>query len=182
MTKKKKQTAGEMAAQALANPTPTTVFEQREAMRQDYMDNIVIALEEGKKKYTTGDIYVVHLLKAEQLLPNMFRDFFFARATCPTPNYDQTVFKYTRASDKLELLWVIPDRDVCLLMLAQSSEIPPDQWQLLKYVIEFQDRTLYKLARTLNNERDDVPQGALIPMKEAEIDACDKQKVKVVSP
>lgn len=180
MTKKKKQTAGEMAAQALANPTPTTVFEQREAMRQDYMDNIVIALEEGKKKYTTGDIYVVHLLKAEQLLPNMFRDFFFARATCPTPNYDQTVFKYTRAADKLELLWVIPDRDICHMMLEHSAEIPPDQWQLLKYVIEFADRTLYTLARTLNNERDDVPQGAIIPMTEAEIDACDPQKVKVV--
>ncbi len=88
-------------------------------------------------------------------MTNVLRHYFFARRSCPTPDYDQAVYHYKSELDDIEFLWVIPSKEACLTFIEQSSPIAPTEWGLLKYVLEFADGTLFKIAKRLNNEKDD---------------------------
>jgi len=88
-------------------------------------------------------------------MPNVIRNYFYGRRSCPTPNYDQVVYKYHFKDDNLEFLWVIPSREICKHMMAHAIEIDPSEWQLLTYVQKFADGSLFKLAKKLNGEKED---------------------------
>jgi len=54
--------------------------------------------------------YVCVITKKERLMDNVLRNYFLARSTCPTPQYDQTVYKYHRDSGAIQFLWVLPSK------------------------------------------------------------------------
>lgn len=99
-----------------------------------------------------GDFYVVVLLKKEKLLENVLRNYFVQTLSCPTPTWDQTVYKYHASDEKLEYLWTVPDRETCLIFQENALEIVPEERWLLKNVLEFHDGTLLRKARELNGE------------------------------
>ena len=41
-----------------------------------------------------GDFYIVVLFKKERILKNVVRQYFFYRQSFPTPEYDQSVYKF----------------------------------------------------------------------------------------
>ena len=91
---------------------------------------------------------------------NVVRNYFFYRSSCPTPDYDQAVYYYTKGSDELNFLWVIPSKSFCIHLVDNALTIDKEYKELLGIVLDFNDGTLYNLAKKLNNE--DVLEGGVV--------------------
>lgn len=151
MTKKKKtvgKAALELASQA---DNKHTVIDQMEENLTDYEKEVIDCAERGLKVYD-DDFFVVVLTKKERLFDNIFRNYFLHRKSCPTPEYDQTVFRVNHKSADVELIWVLPDKETCIVYLRDALLVHPEEKQLLNYIIAFSDGTLDQLARKLNKE------------------------------
>jgi hypothetical protein len=152
----KRDTVGKIAADlALRTPYSTDPIEIERELHKDYVKNIFECVQSSKKQFN-GDFFVVVLTKKEPLMQNVLRHYYFSRHSCPTPDYDQTVYHYHLKEDDIEFLWVIPSKEACLTFLEQASSIAPEEWGLLHFVLKFADHTLFKLAKKLNNEKLDT--------------------------
>lgn len=129
--------------------------DQRDAMLVDYEKNLYDCASHALTKFDNVDFFVVVITKKEPLFENTLRHYFVARQSCPTPDYDQTVYKYHRKGHAFEFIWVIPSKDTCLMYLSNVSSVHPKEYDLLKFVTEFADGTLRKRCKRLNNEEDD---------------------------
>jgi len=151
-----KKTVGQASLELQNKPddkvTPT---EQMREQLDTYESSISACIDAHVKKFGNGvECFIIVLTKKEPLMPNVIRNYFFGRRTCPTPDYDQIVYKYTKECD-LELVWVIPSRDTCHLFKRDALFVRSEEKRLLKYILDFSDGTLYKLARKLNGEKDE---------------------------
>lgn len=153
----KRETVGKLS-QDLLLKTPETrdPIELEREMHKDYEKNIIECIDRGKKEMN-GDFYVVVETKKEPKMPNVMRNYFFFRKSCPTPNYDQTLYRYHTSSDSIDFIWVIPSQDSCFMLRDNALLVPPEEKLLLDYVLAFSDGTLFKLCKKLNGEKDDSP-------------------------
>ena len=87
--------------------------------------------------------YLTVLYKKERLLENIIRRYFFGRQSLPTPEYDQTVWRYNPVTTDLNYLWTIPDKNTTLWMYSNPKDIPFDQQYLKQFVFDFIDGKLY---------------------------------------
>ena len=153
----KKPTVGKIATDLMAKPeNQHTVVDQMRENLTDYDKNIFLCVEQAKKTYP-GDFYIVVECKKERLLENVIRNYFFARLSAPTPTWDQTVYKYHRNREWLEFLWVVPSKDACEYLTINKHYVVESEYELLKFVLSYNDGTLLKLAKKLNGESDDSP-------------------------
>ncbi len=125
---------------------------------KDYIKNLDESVERGIKLFPTSDFYIHVETKKEKLLENVLRSYFIPRNSCPTPNYDQAVFKYLHEKGDLVFMWVIPDRGTCFYFKENWKEIPLEEKDLLQFIRMFDDGTLLKLSKRLNGEKDDSPE------------------------
>jgi len=108
------------------------------------------AIKEGLAKMN-GDFYIVMITKEEQLYTEVKSVFFITAQACPSPTYDQTVYKYHRAESKLEWAWTIPDLESCKYLMENLLTIDdPDMKRLRDFVIEFYNETLTLRAMKYN--------------------------------
>jgi hypothetical protein len=152
--KHNRKTAGQISQELQAKAVdekPVDVREQTQNMFADYMDNVFKAVDEGLKTHE-GDFYVIVLTKSEPLMPNIIRNYFLSGPACPTPNYDQAVFKYHRDSDDIEFIWQIPNRDMSIWMLENKPLVDPSEYGILKMIEDFASGDLLQKARILNGE------------------------------
>lgn len=148
-------TVGKQALMLMAKePDTRSPIELERAMHEDYEKHIYECVERCKKEFPQ-DFFVVVETKKEKLLQNVVRNFFFGRLSCPTPNYDQTVYRYSRADDKVEFLWVIPARDICQHLKENAVQVAPAERDLLNFVLDFSDGTLFERCKKLNGEVED---------------------------
>lgn len=104
---------------------------------EDSFENQVeLAVKSGKKDFD-GDFFVVVLFKKERLLRNVIRQYFFTRESCPTPSFDQIVYKYFRTDSKLDFLWVVPDKQTVIDMVLIGHELPKEQQDLVQFARDF---------------------------------------------
>lgn len=150
------QASTELMDKELTAPSNHSAHEQMLEQLSDYEKNLLECVDNYRQRYQ-GDFYVIVLTKKERLFKNVFRHYFFTRLSCPTPEWDQVVYQYTYKTGDIEFLWVVPDKATCEFMTNNSLEIPPDEKQLLKYVLDFNDGTLLKIAKTLNGESEADP-------------------------
>jgi len=151
-TDKSRVTVGKLATDAMQKELVTTdAREQGKEMTKTYMDSLVEACKSGKVALD-GDFYLVVLTKKEKLLQNVIRNYFLYRRTCPTPDYDQAVYKYNKADDAIDFLWVIPARDITIEIKANALDLAPELHELRSFVLDFADGTLDKKAKMLNGE------------------------------
>lgn len=147
-----RDTVGKISSDLLQKqPDSRNPIEIQKEMQQNYMDNLVECVEIHKKIYPT-DFFVVVETKREPLMHNVFRGYFFARLTCPTPNYDQSVYFYNSLEERIEYVWTIPDRETSHLLQENKLYVPLEERQLLEFVLQFADGSLYKRAKELNGE------------------------------
>jgi len=127
-----------------------------EQFTKDYMANIEKAAMSGKKRYSNQDyhlpFYVVVLLRKEKLMRKVVRSGFLYRKTCPTPNYDQTVYIFDPKTDQLSFLWVIPSPEICSSLYKNKYMLETQQNKLLPYVKDFIEGRLYIKCKELNGE------------------------------
>jgi len=151
---KKRKTLGELSTElAKKDFGQISVRDQSSAMLTDYEKNMFESVEEGKKKFI-GSFFIVVITKKERILQNVIRNYFVARVSCPTPDYDQIVYKYNNVEDKIEFIWVVPSKHTCLLYLKNAKIIDPKEYALLMSIVDFSDGTLYKKCKKLNKEED----------------------------
>ena len=150
-----RETVGKISLDLL-NKTPITQdpIEIERAMHGEYLKNILNCISDASNAFS-NDTFIVVITKKEPLMPNVLRNYFLSRSSCPTPDYDQTVYHYKKDSDNIALLWVIPSKDTCLTLKENASSVAIEEWELLSNVLKFADGTLYKLAKKLNNEMED---------------------------
>jgi hypothetical protein len=153
MINKERDTVGKLSSELLQTDTYAdhSAGEQMQEQLKDYETNVFDCVARGKTCYST-DFYVVVITKRERLMQNVIRHYFFHRSTCPTPDYDQTVYKYNKKDDSIEFMWVIPAKPIVEELNAHKTEVDLSVSQLLKFVLEFVDGTLDKKARALNGE------------------------------
>lgn len=154
--KGERETVGTIARDFLMRESPTLspIELEREAQKK-YLDELLIAIERGKKIYG-GDFYVEVNTKMEHLMTNVTRNYFVVRSTCPTPFFDQSVFKYDHKEETLTYLWTVPNRDACYHLKDNALLVAPEEQQLLQFVLDFFDGTLLAHAQKLNNETSDA--------------------------
>jgi len=151
-----RETVGKISTDLLQKaPETKDPIELEREMHKDYEKNVLECIERGKKDFPNSDFFVVVITKKERLMQNVLRHYYFCRVSCPTPDYDQTVYKFTFAPDIIEFIWTIPDRETCFMMKNNRLQVSPSEYGLLDFVLKFDDGTLRRLAKTLNGEEEE---------------------------
>lgn len=149
----KRETVGKLSSNLLANAISEdhSSEEQMREQLEEWDKNVYACIAEGKRSFNT-DFYLVVETKKERIMKNVLRNYFFCRLTCPTPNYDQSVFKYHRNEERIEFLWVLPSKDTCKMIKNNVLELTPDHKELIGYVLDDADGTLLRRCKQLNGE------------------------------
>lgn len=124
---------------------------QQEMQYSSFEDEFNEAFKRASSKYSF-DFYIVVINQRFRLFPNVIRTYFIDRISCPTPDYDQTVYKIEKRTGKIEFLWTIPDKNSCQDMYDNALLLDPEYTKLLQYVLDFYDGTLLNKTKLLNNE------------------------------
>lgn len=156
MSQEPKKTVGEHSLELQQKaPESRDPIELQREMQKDYEKNFMEALETGKKLYT-GNFYVEVNTKKERLMQNVIRNYFIPRQSCPTPTYDQAVYKYDFENDDIQFLWVLPDKGSCHHLKENALQVHPSERELLLFVLSFYDGSLLDEAKRQNNEQEDT--------------------------
>lgn len=149
----KRETVGKVSSDLLLQQTSEiSPIDLTSELLTDYEKNIEECINNLKANDPTGDYYVVVITKKEPLMHNVLRNYFMGRRTCPTPDYDQTVYKWDGKRNQISFVWTIPSRDTCILLLQNKSKVAREEHGLLDFVIKFYEGTLFELAKKLNGE------------------------------
>ena len=148
-----RDTVGKIASQLKVHAVDNTHSAHEQMLEQlgEYDYNLYTTCEAGKKFYPKN-FFIVVTTKKERLMDNVIRNYFYHRWTCPTPTWDQTVYRYNRADDCLEFIWVIPSQYACEYLRANALTVLHEERDLLNFVMNFFDGTLDRLADTLDKE------------------------------
>jgi hypothetical protein len=150
-----KNTVGKISLE-LANNLSDNTHSAHDQMREnltEYDKNIYECIERSKKDFMF-DFYVIVITKKEKLMQNVLRHYFLSRNSCPTPQYDEAVYKFHRKDEKLDFLWVVPSKETCDYFVANALNIPDEERELLNFVLQFTNGDLDARAKKLNNEKD----------------------------
>jgi len=162
MAEKKKivtraETVGKASVEARQKQEDTRdPIEIQRAMQEDYIDELLTCVESHISLFP-HDFFVVVITKRERLMPNVFRNYFFARQSCPTPDYDQTVFWYHAQDQVINYLWCIPDKETCITFKENALHVVEEERALLQHILDFADGTLFAVAQKINKEQRFTP-------------------------
>ena len=131
------KTAGEIALE-LQQKTPESrdPIEIQRATEENYLLNLELCIEQHRKLFD-ADFFIVVLQKREKHLQNIFRNYFLARRTCPTPSCDQTVFHFNPKDENLTFLWTVPSDQACQMLMDNQLIVDPSERELLKFVQQY---------------------------------------------
>jgi len=183
--KQDRDTVGKIALELQQKaPETTDVNEQGEWMTQNYLAELYQCILDYKAKNVNTDFFVEVQTVKPRLLHNVIRNYFIARISCPTPNYDQTVWQYKYKDDGLYLVWTIPNREYCFKLLENVAIIDPSIKELTDNVVAFATGELYKLCKKLNNEQELESLVVLKETQETEDDGRKQSRLSksIVSP
>jgi hypothetical protein len=129
---------------------------QREILKgntneDSFENNVRDAVKRGASMFE-GDFYVVVLNKKERLMVNVVRMYFIPRESCPTPEFDQTVYKYHARDHRLEYLWSVPDHMTTKALAGDVSNVSPEYWELASMCRRFINGDLDRQCCKLNGE------------------------------
>jgi hypothetical protein len=147
-----RETVGKISSDLIIKtPESQSPIELEKAMQENYLKELIQAVQSHKSSFP-ADFFIIVITKNEKLMPNVFRNYFMGRISCPTPDYDQTVFRYNSKLEQIEYIWTIPSRDACIHLREHALEVVESERPLLKFVLDFADGTLMKLANKLNGD------------------------------
>lgn len=152
MTKDLKVDLKKFTEKKISDPTLYNALELGGKMLSGFNENLELCAQRGKKE-RKGDFFIVVLRKRETVVDTIVRSLFIHRKTCPTPNYDQIVYQYIAKDDRLKEIWVIPDRESCHILKQNALQVDKSERDLLKFVLDFDDGTLFKIMSKLNGEK-----------------------------
>jgi hypothetical protein len=151
---KYKKTIGAYAFEnALKEPESISLVENANEHLKKWNEIIENALDVGKKGLPHQDFYIDIWVKWEKVLgQKVLRTYPFVKKVCPTPQYDQTLYKYNHKDGSLEYLWTLPDRDTYEWYIDNAAIVHKDRWELLNFVLKDKNGDLLRQAKILNGE------------------------------
>lgn len=151
--KKSRDTVGKISQELLKqSPVDISARDQAENSNKSYLNELYGTVLSFKEKSPNCDFFIEVQTVGSRVLHNVIKKMFFGRLSCPTPNYDQTVWQYKYADEELFLIWTIPDREHCFKLLKNANIIDPELKELTANVMAFATGELYNLAKKLNKE------------------------------
>lgn len=147
----KKDTVGKQYLRHSTKDEAVSAIDLQRSMTEDYIENIKDTALKFRKD-NPGNFFIVVITKREPLMPKALRLYFLARKSCPTPDYDQSIFRYNCSNEDIEYIWTIPCRDTCQHLKMHAHEVHDSEKLLLQFVLDFADGTLYELSKRLNGE------------------------------
>ncbi len=153
-----KKTVGSIIQQNAALLSPFEFAAPQELtddFHKAHYDGLIECAKEGLKTFDK-DFFIVILMKHEKVLGDVIRMYPIIRSTCPTPDYDQTVYRVIYKTQDIQYIWTIPDRESCIGLLQCKEDVPREYHHILQYVMDFESGELYKLSKKLNNEVNDL--------------------------
>ncbi len=138
----------------IAEPIMVPVGEVAASNAETGMQELLAAVDRGCSE-KTGDFYIAIILRSEVISPNVFRQQYVVSSSCPSPTFDQSVFKYTRADGKIDYLWTVPNEDACLYLKSNAWLVDKEEQWMLSFVLQYYSGKLLQLAKRLNGERAD---------------------------
>lgn len=131
-----------------------SVVELEREMQRNYMKELIDCVKKNESKFE-DDFFIVVLTKNERIFKDrVIRNIFFPRYSCPTPNYDQSVFRFIKKTADLEYIWTIPSQDACYYLLDNKDKVVKNERELLQFVVDYADGTLMRRCLELNKEGD----------------------------
>jgi len=152
---KKRKTVGEINAELLIKAVDDQhcAVDQADEQLKNYEQKFLECLEDAKSKYGSNeDFYIVSIFQHDKLLTRVMKNPFVARRSCPTPHYDEAVYKYTASEDRIQFLWVLPDIKVANYLVNNYLTLRDDERQLADFVLKHLNNELLYTAMKLNNE------------------------------
>lgn len=150
-TKKKK--LGEIIAENRSKEDAYEVHPDEIIVERDAKEWPIILNEMSiKGKQAFGPRFYIDIKhKNERLANEVERKIWIAKRVCPTPTYDQTVYRVD--TEGIHFLWHVPATYVAKQMYKDMLFIPDEEKELLGYVIDFFNGSLDDLCRKENNEK-----------------------------
>lgn len=135
------------------------IIEYRRQMEPSIVDNISHTISQSKYSpiYAGKDFYIVLIIKKERI-GGTPRTMVFARRSCPTPTYKQSVWKYHNNADSLEFLWSIPDEILYWHIVRNAHTLVEDKEcaDITKFVMLMESGELLNWVKKENGEKDDA--------------------------
>lgn len=155
LTKKEKRdiTVGDMVVK-LENKQEESakVFDLTQWQLKELNSGFEECYQQAKKYSPDKTFYMVAWVKSERIFNNrVLHPYFISRKSCPTPQYDQTVFRCPPGGEP-EFLWTLPDKVTYEWYLSNTALISPDKWNLLKFVLADDAGDLLRMAKKFNGE------------------------------
>jgi len=151
----KHKTIGEHAMDLDFKKPDTLNFQEQTAQDLSEWDKMIEnCLDVGLKGLPNQDFYIVILNKHEVIFGGrpVFHLLPFVQPVCPSPEYDQTVLKYHKDSGTMEHIWTLPDQETYNWYVDNSTQVSPDRWALLNFVLRDKQGDLLRQAKILNGE------------------------------
>lgn len=149
-----KRTVGQLAYDMHLKPQdPITFFEQAK-LDMSGLDKVIKECHDlGKKGLPNKDFFIEIQIKWERVFEDrVYHILPFVRRSCPTPQYDQTVFRYKHKDDLLEYMWTLPDQETYNFYRDNTAAVTPDRYVLLKHVLEDVSGDLLNKVDAINKQ------------------------------
>lgn len=134
------------------------VIEYRRPIEEDLARRLHETAFSAKSQslYKDRDFYLVMMTKFE--VGSVPRTIIFARRSCPTPVYRQSVWKFMHQSDTLEYLWSIPDQVLYWHIFHNQAKYINDKEcaVLAKFVVLMESGELLEWVKKENGELKDA--------------------------
>jgi len=138
---------------SLKNDKLETTREIAERFYGDHDQCVRDCIDYGNKNFI-GDFWIMTSFFKDPMIPtyNVMRIKGKACKACPTPTWSQNVARYIRSKDELEWLWSIPSVEACQYYQNNKHYIPPNEFCLLQYVLDFHSGALDLVCAKENKE------------------------------
>jgi hypothetical protein len=149
-------TAGQLYMEAQKSERPETdqdLLDTQKPAGKSYMDELYSEVEKGKVLFSSLPYFFVQVFtRQDKIMVMTLVSTWQTRETCPTPSFNQTVYRYVKVEDVLEIIWVLPSNERCLYYLQNPIGKDEGERFIIQCVHDLKDGTLEKIARELNKE------------------------------
>jgi hypothetical protein len=152
-TTQKKPTFGEQYLEGIAKDSGhAPVSEIRDGLLSEWDKNVLEVVQKTRAIEPTRHFYICVTTKREYLVQNTIRNYFESKYDCPTPSFEQVVYKIHKDGTNISLLWVIPNKEACIYLTKNANNVEIEEKQLLEFVLRFNKGEFDQLAQKENGE------------------------------
>jgi hypothetical protein len=148
-----KKTFGEQYLEGIKKDSgKAPVKEIRDGLLSEWDQNMFELIAKTRAVIPNKKFYIKVTTKREQLVRNTLRNYFESCYACPTPQFEQVVYRVEANGTDVSLLWTIPNKEACIYLKRNKDVLPESEHELLNWVLDFDRGKLDQYAQKENGE------------------------------